>query len=122
MSAEIKMTVGLTVTKGFFYDTVKQETLSIDQTTQGGQLAVVSVGTAEEDLAYGDVVTPALVYLKNLDTTNFVTYGPKSAGNMILFGKILPGEVAILRLGAAVVFRWKADTGAVKVLAKVYEL
>lgn len=122
MADEIKVTLGVTYVNGNLKDTIQSETISIDQTTRGFHGSVVSVGTSEEDLTLGDIATTTanLLYMKNLDATNFVKYGPKDT-TMTEFGRLLAGESTWLRLGASVTLRWVADTAACKVLVKAYE-
>ena len=98
--------------------------LSSDFPTQAGQLdvaaveqnsSVFSLTTAETDLTFVGITTPGWLIIKNLDATNYITWGPKSAGAMILCGKIMATEFAIFRLGAAVTIRMLANTATVKV-------
>lgn len=79
---------------------------------------IVSVGFAvEEDLGLGDVdvTKQGLLYLKNIDATNYVKYGPKSAGVMIEYGRLFPLREAMLYLAPSVVHRWQANVAAVSV-------
>lgn len=123
MANEIQLTTKLILANGYYSEKFDPGTINITQTTIGGYGAVVSVGSgAEEDLLFGDVATPTFVALRNLDTTNYVTYGPKSAGVMVLFGKIMPGHTAIFYLGASVTLRWIANTATCKVKVLVLEL
>lgn len=102
-------------------DAIASETENVTQTNQEFHGTVVSVGfSAEEDLSLGDVTTNGKIYVKNLDATNFVKYGPKSGGVMVEFGRLKPGEIAWLRLAPGITWRWIADTAAVKVLVKAY--
>lgn len=50
-------------------------THSLKQTMAGDQMIsnVQIVGTASESILLGDVTTPGWVYLRNLDSTNFVS-------------------------------------------------
>lgn len=121
MADEIQITLGVTYANGRLADTVTSATTKVTQTTMGFHAPVVSVGTSEEDLSLGDIGTNGFVYLKNLDSANYVKYGPKSGGSMVEFGRLKAGEVAILRLAPGVTWRWVADTAAVKVLVKAYE-
>lgn len=89
--------------------------LQVDQAVGVIYGPVVIVGTSEEDLLIGDIATLGYVFLRNLDAANFVTYGPKSGGSMIPFGRIKAGEIAMLRLEPGITWRWIADTGSVKV-------
>ena len=118
---DIKITAGITYVNGGLADTVAQETTNITQAAQEFYAQTVSVGSgAEEDLTLTDITTNGFVYLKNLDPTNYVKYGPKSGGVMIEFGRLKAGERTVLRLASGVTWRWIADTAAVKVLVKAY--
>ena len=122
MADEITTVLRVTVENGNYKQTVDYGTTKDDQAAQGGGVpGTVSVGTSEEDMTFGDRSTPGVVVLRNLDTTNFVTYGPKSAGSMVAFGRINAGEVARLRLASAVTWRWQADTATVKVQVDAFE-
>jgi hypothetical protein len=114
--------VSLTVilNNGGLKDTV-QDSAQFTQTTVGAHRPVLSIGTAEEDLPVGDVGTNGYAYLKNLDSTNYVTYGPKSAGAMVALGRLKPGEFVWLRVEPAVILRAIANTAAVKVDFRLYE-
>lgn len=120
MANEIKLTIGVVYANGGLKDTVPADAVQITQTNQEFHAPVVSVGTSEEDLSLGDITTNGCLFLKNLDSTNFVKYGPKSGGSMIEFGRLKAGEEAFLRLAPGVTLRWIADTAAVKVLIKAY--
>jgi hypothetical protein len=93
----------------------------ITQAAQGAHSPVVSVETVEEDLPIGDITTLGWLYLRNLDTTNYVTYGPKSGGAMVAFGRIKPGEPALMRLEPGITLRWVANTAAVKIQVKLFQ-
>lgn len=80
---------------------------------------VVSIGTSEEDLSFGDISTVGLFWIMNLDETNYVEFGPKSGGSMVAIGK-LPAKVAgeppfiagPIRLKSGTVIRCVANTAA----------
>lgn len=120
MAAEITVSLSVGVANGSFKDRFAPGTYTVDQAAVGGgNPGEVDVGTSEEDIAFGDV-TPGLVCLQNLDGTNYVEYGPKSAGSMILFGRLKPGQSHVLYLAPAVTIRAKANTATCKVLIKGY--
>jgi len=121
MADELQYTLSGSLTNGKLSDPWKSETVKVTQAAQGAHLPVVSVGTSEEDLAVGDVGTVGFLWVKNLDAANYVTYGPKSAGAMIAFGRIKSGEVHLIRLEPGVTLRWQANTAAVKVQTRLYE-
>lgn len=115
MANEITLNLSLAVTNGKMKQRFEPGAISVTQSAAEAYAPVVSVGTSEEDLPVGDVATVGFLCVQNLDATNYVTYGPKSGGSMVAFGRIKPGEVAILRLEPGVTLRWVANTGAVKV-------
>lgn len=96
-------------------------TVSISQTNQGYHSPVVTVNSsAEEDFAIGDVGTNGVLTMRNLDVTNYVTYGPKDT-TMTAFGRIEAGEVVAMRLEPGVTMRWQANTAACNVQVTLYE-
>ena len=121
MADEIQPTFGLKVANGSFVTRINTFTLQIDQASLGAHMPIVNVGTAEEDLATGDVANLGCIYVRNLDTANFVTIGPKSGGIMVPFLKLKPGEWCWLRLSPGVVWRWQADTATVKCQVMLFE-
>jgi hypothetical protein len=120
MANEIRITENVQIVNGSFRDTFAPGTIQVTQAASGGgNPGTVSIGTSEEDVAFGDV-TPSLLIMQNLDGTNFVKYGPKSAGSMIEFGRLAAGKTTRLFLAPGVTLRMIADTGACKVLIKGY--
>lgn len=116
MASEITITTSVSVTKGNYKLSFAPGTQRFDQTAQGAHEPVVSVGTSEEDMAVGDVAVPGWLILQNLDTTNYVTWGPKSGGAMVAIGRIEPGETAVFRMApSSATLRWLANTAACKV-------
>lgn len=115
MANEIDVGLQVDCTNGEYSRSIS-ESVQIDQSAQGAAAGIVIVGqAAEEDLEFIDISSEGMLYLKNLDATNFVKYGPKSGGVMVTYGKIKPGEIAWVRLFPGVVHRWIADTDDVKV-------
>ena len=55
---------------------------------------IYAVGTAEEEVTFGDV-TPGLIILQNTDNTNFVQFG-RTTG--VYTGRMKAGEPACFRL------------------------
>lgn len=121
MASEILLNVVVQVSNSPYKDLFAPGQIAVDQAAIGCGGYVQSIGTSEEVVVTGDVATLGYCVLQNLDAANFVEYGPESAGAMVAFGKLKAGEVAVLRLKPAITIRAKADTGAVKLLVKVYE-
>lgn len=121
MANEIKITHKITTINGVFKNIFQPDLLQVTQSTVGASSGVITVGTAEEDLTPTDISTNGWLILHNLDNTNYVTYGPKSGGSMVAFGKLKPGEHVSLRLAPTVIIRWQANTSAVKVYYQLLE-
>ena len=115
MADEITIAINGTISNGNLSQTFNKGSLSITQTNRESDGGVESVATSEEDLTIANITTNGWLFLRNLDATNYITYGPKSGGAMVALGKLKAGEVACLRLYPGVTLRWIADTAAVKV-------
>lgn len=124
MADEFAITSGLQYAKGALEFSAPTKTVEVDQSASTPALScqVLTIGTSEEDVAFGDVSTPGIAIIENLDATNYVEYGPKSGGSMILFGKAMPGDFDHrVRLGAGVTLRMKANTAACRVKITVFD-
>jgi len=107
MANELRLRTSLTYTKGSV--TLSQNPdIQIDVSGVPRQAAVVSVGTSEEAVAMGDVVTPGVILVKNLDATNFVQLGATTGVYTI---RVKAGEVFPFRLDGTTLFAI-ADTAA----------
>lgn len=117
MANEITQTVKMVLVNGQLKHTFDPGVKRITQTTANAHCPVVTVGTSEEDFSPGDVAAAdqGIICLYNIDSTNFVKFGPKSGGSMVELGRLKPGEMTTLRLAPSVVMRWIADTAPVKV-------
>lgn len=115
MANELTINLTAQLVNGLHKELIQPGQLQVTQNTQLAHCPVVVVGTSEEDFDDGDVTTLGWLFMQNLDSTNYVTYGPKSAGVMVAFGRIKPGEVAAFRLEPGVIMRWIANTSSVKV-------
>lgn len=122
MSKEIRINESIRISNGFI-DNISPGQVTYDQASPGGgNPATVNIGTSEEDVAFGDV-TPGFLWMQNLDTTNYVQYGPKNASNaMQPFGLLHAGKTARIYLDTGVTLRMKAHTGACNVLIKGYNV
>ena len=117
MANEIRVSVGLECINANLKIPKMGSTTQITQNVQGGPVpGMVTIGTSEEDIPTTDIATLGWCYMKNLDVTNYIKYGPKSAGSMVEFGRLYPGEECVFRLAAGITIRAIADTGACKCL------
>lgn len=122
MANEISLTISAQLNNGYLKDSYTPGVEQITQTTKGGHETIWVVGTSEEDLSIGDVATPGRMFVKNLDTTNYVDIGPKSGGAMVGAIRLSPGESHTFKSGPAVTWRGVANTASCRVLTKVWEL
>lgn len=94
-------------------------TINIDQATMGlyGKVqSISSTGSTTLTVLDDVITTEGLLYMKNLDATNFVTYG-----SSLLEFKIKAGQIALQRVTPNATIQIKADTAPVKVEAVVFE-
>lgn len=126
MANEITQTFQITISKGDFYFQYAPGAINVDLSGDGGgNPGLVNVGTTEEVIDFGDV-NPGLVFIRNLDSTNFVTYGIYNTGDGALTKrmKLLPNDIVhCFRLDASgsEELRMQADTAACKVEIRGFE-
>jgi len=113
MADELKLQVTANLTKGNYTSKFEPGLLSITVDAVGGHHPVVDVGTSEEVISFGDISTEGWCFMRNLDDTNYVQWGPESGGSMITMGRIEAGEVACFRMEPGITLRAKANTAAV---------
>ena len=121
MANEFTISVGLTLVNGSLRAQFPQLSRQYTQTTSGMSDQVLSIGTSEEDVSFGDVATPGFVVLHNLDSTNYVEYGQSDGGTMKKTGKLAAGDVHLIRLAGSVTLRMQANTATCKVRVMGFE-
>lgn len=121
MAGTISVSFSATILNTPFRDSIIESGAVVAQAAIGKGGGVQIIGTSEEVVNFGDVVTEGDIYLKNVDDTNYVTYGPEDTGAMVVMGKLKPGEFAWFRVAPTVVLRAQADTAPVKLDVRLYE-
>ena len=123
MANEQKVNTSVTVENGNMKHTISPGQIQMDQAAQGAWAPVVSVSTSEEDLLPVDISTLGLLFLRNLDATNYVTYGPKTTGgSMQSYGRLEATDmIHSVRLEPGITMRWQANTANVKVQVWLFE-
>ena len=114
MANEITTVLRLNVANGNYTDQFLAAP-AITQNTLGAASGVQTIGTSAENLAVGDVATLGMFAITNLDSTNYVTYGPDDSGTQKTFGRLSPGESAIMRLQPGITVKLTANTAPVKI-------
>lgn len=121
MANEIKLDIRIAAENGFFKDEFSPGRIQIDQAAIGSSGGVFSIGTSEEAISFTDISTEGWLWMRNLDDTNYVQWGPEDTGAMVVMGRMEAGEPAIFRIDSSVTLRLQANTAACKVLIKVLE-
>lgn len=121
MANEFTITLNVVYANGYLKRSIIPGSVTANQTTQGMFGGVQIIGTSEEDLAVGDVGTPGFLYVRNLDTTNFVQIGKKVSGAMESSVKLKAGQFAWLP-SDNITWRCKADTAACKLEFCLFDL
>lgn len=118
MAGTVSTHITVDAQNGYFREPWDYGSQSYTQATVSGPPGVKpiqSIGfAAEEVVSLGDlaVADQGLILLKNLDTTNYIDWGPESAGAMVAIGRLLPGEEAVFRAKPSVILRAQANTAA----------
>lgn len=122
MANEITITANMTCTNGGFAFATKESAVRINQTTQGGGgPGVVTVTTSDTALSLGTFTTKGYCFIKNLDSTNYVEFGPESGGAIVKLLKLKAGEYAMFRIVNSATLRAQANTASVKCYIAIIE-
>lgn len=99
-----------------------KQNLSVDVASGVMIDTVQAIGTTEEVLVFTEVGDEGMFWIANMDTTNYVEWGPESGGAMVIVGKLparTTGEEPFwagpVRLKVGTVIRAKANTAACNV-------
>ena len=94
--------------------------LSVDASGDQYQGGIQTIGTSEEALILGDVAAGGYCWIKNLDSTNFVSF--RSGTGATDFMELLPGEEACFRLSRSATAPYAiADTAAVDIEVLLFD-
>lgn len=124
MANEIKQTVGVQCINGNLNVPRLGTTRQINQAAVGGPVpgTITAVTTGQGTaVSTTGLSTPGVTYIKNLDPTNYVEFGPLSGGTLYPLGRLYPGEEATFRLGGSVALNVRANTASCKVLVQILE-
>lgn len=115
MADEIALTKTLRLNNGALARSWSSGNILIDQSVARMYSNTQVIGfAAEEVIAVGsDISTLGICTLKNLDSANYVDWGPESGGSMVVAGTLKAGEEFTFRLKPGVTYRAQANTAAV---------
>tara|TARA_R100001530_G_C4286163_1_gene146856 strand:+ start:115 stop:474 length:360 start_codon:yes stop_codon:yes gene_type:complete len=112
MANEIRTDIRLIAKKGGMEVDRREQKLDITMTGTSMTHAVQGIPTGGEVLVEADVlVNPGMCFIKNLDSTNYVTVGAHATDDHPI--KLLPGESCLFRALSAIYAR--ANTSACEV-------
>jgi hypothetical protein len=121
MSNELQVSVSITVNNENFTFPRTGNNLQHDQTTAGGGLpGYVVTSTSEATIDTTSLVNEGWCFMKNIDDTDGIEYGPDSTG-MVSFGLLGPGEEALFKLKPGVVMKVKATANSPAAMIFVFE-
>ena len=120
MAEEIELLVDVSLRNGNIENDFQPDTVLIDQSTARFVDKVLDIGTSAESITFDDITTEGYVMFQNADSTNYVTIGPDSGGQVNLI-KLNAGEIAVFRLDPAATVKANADTATVKLRVVCYE-
>lgn len=99
--------------------TIKVSNLQVDQTNAEVDTFTQNIGTSEEDVTFGNVTTLGWLFMRNLDSTNYVQWGAKDT-TMKTAGRLEAGEFALFRVEPGITLRMVANTAACDVWFVMY--
>ncbi len=120
MANEIQITAGISVRKGNLSFQEPATTYTANMTGTGGPTpGFISVGTTEESTAFPELTTDGFLFMKNLDTTNYIQWGFSTG---VYGGRIRPGETAgPFRMEPGVTLFLRANVAACRALIYGFE-
>jgi len=119
MADEITVKPYLKLLKGNHSEIIAPTAYTVTQAGIGSWKSVQNIGTSEESItSFGDVTTEGWCYIRNLDTTNYVSWGPATT---VYVGRLEAGETACFRMEPSADLFLKADTAACEVEVFVAE-
>ena len=114
MSDEITVSMDLDLTNGDLERSVEVSSLQFDQAATGCIWQVVNAAAADEAIVTTELTSLGWCFMRNLDSTNYVEWGPDSGGSLVVCGRLEAGEIALFRLSPAITLRTQANTAAVE--------
>lgn len=123
MANEIQFQLQLKLNNGDLTDAYSTSSVRIAQSVARLVRNVQQIGTTEEPLDTGDLITPGYAVFANLEAAggNFVDVGSYVGGVFYPFLRVKPTEQQMCRLGISTAELYaKADTGNVELFYIIY--
>lgn len=97
--------------------------VAYDSSVSLADKVIKSVSTSDVSLTallVNTATIEGLLYIKNLDPTNYVKIGPTSGGAIVPFARINPGKAALIPLEPGLTLRIQANSSACKCDIRLY--
>lgn len=120
MSNEIRISINASCTNGNYSDQVIKS-IQVNQATANGTRPSFVCTTSDTALSFPSIGTYGLALFYNQDATNYVDIGPDVSGAIAPFIRLMPGEVADLRLKPGITVRAQAHTASVDLMVWLLE-
>lgn len=124
MADEFGIQIRLTVTKGYYSETINKsfnDDMNIAAVGGGVQL----IGTTPENISFGDVAYEGWLYIENVDAVaaNVIDYGPydSGSGTWLSSFKLSPDEGALIKLKPGTVLRAASRSTEARLLVKCFD-
>lgn len=121
MADEITIIAEISLENGSVEHDYRPDAVSVNQADGKFVDKVLDIGTSEETISFDDISTKGFIMMENLDSTNYVQWGPDSTG-MVTLGRINAGETAgPFRIDNGATLIMQANTATCKVRFIAYE-
>lgn len=122
MADEITITSNLQCTNGGFSFATREGSVRVDQAVAGGGgPGTVTITTSDAAVSLGSFTAKGYCFIKNLDATNYVEFGPESGGAIVKLIRLNAGESCLFRFVSSATLRAQANTASVKCYIAVLE-
>lgn len=120
MANEITVTTGMRVVNGNLRFNAESKSTALTQTAVGGPTpGYMTVGTTEESTAFPELTTEGMLFMQNLDSTNYVQWGFATG---VYGGRMEANDPPVqFRMEPGLTLYLKANTAACKCVVYGFE-
>ena len=121
MANEITISAEIDLDNGDLERNASVSALQFTQAAKGCIWICVNAAASDEAIVTTELTSLGWCYMRNLDATNYVEWGPDNGGSIVPCGRLEAGEVAMFRLSPAITLRTEANTAAVELDIMILE-
>lgn len=123
MADELTMTITMGYKNGNAADSVGAGPMKYSQVNQLIASGIQTIGTSAENLGTGDVgTTGGWLWMRNLSSVNYVTFGADDSGTQKTCGRLPAGHQCLFFLEPGTTLKMTANTASVNVQYKLFAL